>query len=464
MEFRLVVECENQSHPNFFMTVDNRHWSLTAPYDITNWTAVPEYTCISYIWGSGRASHPLDLGFDISDNTLPSLSAAISNNLGVAFWIDAFCIPADRQKKHATLESMGFIYSRAKQVVVVFSRSSFAAIEQMVKSDQLDDDQLEVLNRDEWVKSVWTYQEVVNSSKLICISADLPGSTVNGSDFLNRVGYSLHLHKKRHNLSAFDINDRFPNLSALEDLVADWMISGYLERSAMQVMAAMDLRVHRKPTHRLYAMIGAVSHKLARTSTYSTVVELAELFMSACEEKNDYSFIYSAAPRDTRSGKRWRPLPCALPAILPWISYGSGQRAYTDSSGRFWLEDMITIPVQPSSQLVLSPTLKEIIVLWTDYSGPVESDEYLVEHMFRALKRVGFKGSEEYMVLEDGLFFPLHDVLSLGSVLVATGVRWPFGAPGLLVQDTGEGMAYVPGVFVGPITVSQARHALLAEN
>ena len=468
MEFRLLVQVErtNIDHdPESVLSLEGRHWRVTEPYDISDWSSIPEYTCVSYVWGSGRTPHPLHRGFDISDNTLPSLAAAISSShLGSAFWIDAFCIPND-DKKQATLESMGFIYSRAKQVVVAFSGASFAAIEQITKSDRMDDHHLEVLNRDEWVKSVWTYQEVVNSQKIICVCPDLPGSsTIDGSEFLNRVGYSLHLYKSRHGLSGFDLHDRFPQLSALEDLVVDYMVAGYLERSALQVMSAMDLRVHRKPTHRLYAMIGAVTQKPARTSTVTTtatLAELAELFMSACEEKNDYSFIYSSAPRDTRSDKRWRPVPGCLPSILPWAGSGSGQRAFRDaSSGCLWLDDVVSFQIQP--QGVLTPLAKEIITGWIGQKEPVESDELLAEQLYRTLKRVGFSGSSGYANVGDGLFFPLYDVHAVGVVLVATGFRWVFGAPGLLLQDTGQGVEYIPGVFAGSVSVKEAGRALLA--
>ena len=464
MEFRLLVQVERTHHDSeSVLSLEGRHWLVTEPYDISDWSAIPEYTCVSYVWGSGRTPHPLHRGFDISVNTLPSLAAAISSQpeLGTAFWIDAFCIPTDRQKKQATLESMGFIYSRAKQVVVAFSGASYAAIDQITKSDRLDDHHLEVLNRDEWVKSVWTYQEVVNSQKLVCVCPDLPGSsTIDGSEFLNRVGFSLHLYKNRHGLGGFDLHDRFPQLSALEDLVADYMVAGYLERSALQVMSAMDLRVHRKPTHRLYAMIGAVTQKPSRSSTTATLAELAELFMAACEEKNDYSFIYSTAPRDMRPDKRWRPVPGCLPSILPWAGFGSGQRAFRDaSSGCLWLEDVVSFQVQPQS--VLTQLAKEIIVGWTGHKELVESDELLAEQLYTTLKRVGFSGSNRYAVVDDGLFFPLYDVHPVGVVLVATGVRWVFGAPGLLLQNTGQGIEYIPGVFAGSISVKEAGRALL---
>jgi hypothetical protein len=456
MELRLLVERLDQPlHGS--ITVEGRHWSVTEPYDISNWAAIPEYTCISYVWGSGRVQNPLDPTVEMSNHTLPSLAAAVSNNLGAAFWIDAFCIPTDRQKKQATLERMGFIYSCAKQVVVAFSSVSFAAIEQVARSDQLDDHHLEVLDCDEWVKSVWTYQEVVNSQQLICVCGELPGSTIEGAEFLNRVGYSLQIYKKRHGLDSFDLIERFPRLSALEDLVADWMLAGYMERSALQVMSNMDLRVYRKPTHRLYSMIGAVTDQPSRTSANSTVVDLAELFMIACEEKNDYSFIYSAAPRDLRPGKRWRPVPGCLPSILPWHSWGEAQRVHKDAAG-LWLEDIVTL--QPSHGL--SPKAKEIIIGWMGHPELVESDAQLAERLCRTLRRVGYNGSSEHVIVEGGVFFPLHAVDAPAAALVTIGIRWTLGAPGLLVQATKEGTQYVPGVFAGSTTVKAPGRVLLA--
>jgi hypothetical protein len=461
MEFRLLAEHPKSSDARWF-TLEGMQLSLTEPLDISN--DLPEYTCISYVWGSGRVPHPLTTAFMISDHTLPALAATIRNHDFRRFWIDAFCIPPhhpqERGTREATLESMGFIYSRARQVVVVLSRNAFEAFVQMSQSDRLDERNLEVLEQDEWVTSPWTYQEVVNSQRLffVCEDQDL-ASVIVGSEFLNRVGFSLELYKKAHSVTTFDIIEKFPRLSAFEDLIADWLTAGYQERSALQVMGNMDRRLIREPKSRFYSMIGAITQERSQRSSRPSISDLSEMFMAACEKKNDFSFIYSAANRDTLSGKRWRPIAGSLPSILPWHGWGEAQRAHENAEG-FWLDDV--------QKLELAPTLgnkaRKKIASWMHQPEVTDmTEKAIVKELYDSLRRMGFTGSQEYLVTEDGIFFPQHPLLTKVGVtaLVSASLAWTLGAPGL-VQVAAEGaISYIPGVFVGCVSKSKASSVLL---
>jgi hypothetical protein len=310
---------------------------------------------------------------------------------------------------------MGFIYSFAKQVVVAFSGVSFTAIEQIVRIGQLDEDNLRSWNRMSGLEVSGLNQEVVNSKQLhLC--QEYSEDSINGEEFLNRLGNSMKAYRKRHNLNGIDFSEKFPRLSALESLIVDWFTAGYLERSALQVISNMDHREHLELTNHFYAMIGAVTQRPSRTTTNCTVSDLAELFMTVCEEKNDYSFIYSDAPRNTQKGRRWRPVAGLLHSILPWSCSGERQPAHQLSEGLL-LENVVS----PCFVPVLSGATKKFITSWVGQQTlSNNSDEQMAKESYTTLQRMGFVGSGEYELVEGGIFFPLHPVKALGKVLVST--------------------------------------------
>jgi hypothetical protein len=188
-----------------------------------------------------------------------------------------------------------------------------------------------------------------------------------------------------------------------------------------------------------------------------TVADMAELFMAVCEKENDYSFIYSATDRDTRPGTRWRPIAGHLTSILPRQCSGEAQKTHRDKQG-LWLEEMFTL--RPSH--ALNHAAKEMITGWLRRPKPsIESDVQIAEWAWGALKRMGFKGSSNYVIVEGGIFFPWHAVQAPATVLVARSIDWPFGAPGLLVQNTQERTEYFPGVFAGSTRATDASAVLL---
>jgi hypothetical protein len=88
-----------------------------------------------------------------------------------------------------------------------------------------------------------------------------------------------------------------PGLDALEDLIADWLISDYTRRSAFQVMSNLDRRYTSEPPNYFYSMIGAILQSTSTRRPSTTIAELSETLMIVCEEKNDFSFLYSTAAR-----------------------------------------------------------------------------------------------------------------------------------------------------------------------
>lgn len=66
--------------------------------------------------------------------------------------------------------------------------------------------------------------------------------------------------------------------------------------------------------------------------------------MSICEHKNDFSFIYTVAARDTDPRQSWRPqaapfpangatVPAVLRPIFAWHSWGEAQYGHHDATG-----------------------------------------------------------------------------------------------------------------------------------
>src|SRR5262249_32722854 len=128
-------------------------------------------------------------------------------------------------------------------------------------------------------------------------------------------------------LDPYDFREKHPRLDAWETAIADWRTADYAERSAYRVMTALIDRKAQRADDRFYAMIGAIS--TARSDPSKADRGPAEYFMRVCEEKGDFSFIYSTAPRASGS---WRPVPGPLPPIIPWTSDGERQRGKLNST------------------------------------------------------------------------------------------------------------------------------------
>lgn len=219
MEFRLIVRGPDNAEPGRTIQVNSRPWFLSeflhvdsAHHELRN------FTCISYVLGHPRELNPLHPAELISSNTIPALSSAMMDSSSSAFGIDALCVPPTIPLKYHTFGSMGYIYSAAEEVIITTSPNLLSVLNEMSDSDRLSEEVLLNLEEDNWVQSVWTYQEAVNA-KIVYFIRSL--FKINGSHFLNCLGHSLILYRAAHTISAIEVSKRLSRLDALEELLSD---------------------------------------------------------------------------------------------------------------------------------------------------------------------------------------------------------------------------------------------------
>ena len=423
-------------------------WIVTAYPGIPPAARVPEYTCISYSWGHRRTPNPLADGLTMSGRAIPAVETVIKALRPQAIWIDALCVPPREPERTACLRSMGAIYGSASQVAAVLSKSSSSVLKQIKSTGSLDPPTLLALEQDEWVSRAWTYQEMVNSRSFSFIAEACSDHVVSGDQFLNVVGAAISAYKKANGIDSFVLRTLHPRLDSLEDVIADWVTAAYLERTAYQVMSAMDRRSSEHPEDHFNAMIGAITGDAAEVDDGPSV-HPAEYFMRVCEAKSDYSFIYSAAPRSDIPGKCWRPVAGLIPAVLPWHSHGDGQPGHAHPT-HLTLEGMCRMVPGAAT-----PTALQFIEDWLQSANSSPSSGTLAERTLAKLRQAGFSGSGEHLEVESGLFFPQSTLThsDQAAVAVALGVKWVHGAPGLLLNSAGADLHRfgAVGVFVGPL-------------
>ncbi|KAF7511499.1 hypothetical protein GJ744_004087 [Endocarpon pusillum] len=427
---------------------------------------VPEFVCISYAWGGGRVPSPLDNNHSISDNTVPALTAAMSARPRcMRFWIDAFCVPTEGDSRRATLASMGWIYSLAAEVICVLSPAARSIIDQISKSDSIDEAALNAMEKDEWVSRAWTYQEVVNSPSIFFTCAALGNSSatdedsshglIDGLHFLNCIGYTLSRLPGTH----LQKSHQFPCLDAFQELIADWRLAMYQERSALQVLTNMDRRTQERPQDRYYAMIGAISRV---PPSLSAVGNACEEFMAICEGKGDYSLIFTATERETEEGRRWRPRSTAnLQSLLPWHLTGESQPGHLDNEkGALCLDQMVELQMGEPDDSAMS-----YIYVWVSLlQEPGDEKLPREESIFKCLKMMGFKGVSSCLYTEAGYFFPWKPIAHSGTVkiMVSLALTWGVGAPGLACERHGQDVVYTPGALIGRVGSERASSVVLS--
>src|SRR4030088_3136568 len=96
---------------------------------------------------------------------------------------------------------MGFIYGSATSTIVVLQQLTWDVVERRANKkspDALSFDEMELLEEDLWIRSPWTYQEIVNSrvTRFACIRPEGKGLSVDCERLLNCIGFSLEKWKK----------------------------------------------------------------------------------------------------------------------------------------------------------------------------------------------------------------------------------------------------------------------------
>lgn len=441
--YLLVSSTSSVSHA---VEVNGRFWSLQ-PFDLNGSSDeinLP-YSCISYTWGSGREHNPFDPSLLVSDRTIPALQTFTRHRPSCSsIWIDAFCVPSMEPERTQTLESMGYIYARADEVLVVLSSAALPVLIRMLDSSHLDITDLAVLESEGWVERAWTYQEAVNSKALLLSCEGEASALVPANRFFDCLGYTL----AHFTGSVLDKLRVYPRLNAFEDIMADFYTASYEDRAALNIMSNMDRRVQERAEDHFYAMIGAIS---AERSSAVGKLQPCEAFMRVCETKGDFSFIYSATKRAEMPLKRWRPIHGDLPSILPWHSCGSRQRGQLCHDG-LWLDDMLVVhPAQPQEEARLF-VQRWLTAFWQDH---MNSQENLEEAAYAALRVMGFTGSPRCVTTARGFFYSFEPVTSeqVIKILVSTALRWRMGAPGLVLYEERDKqrISYVPGVYLGAV-------------
>ena len=100
----------------------------------------------------------------------------------------------------------------------------------------------------------------------------------------------------------------------------------------------------------------------------------------------------------------------------------------------------------------LSPESAQFIAQWLGVTDPPAPDE-MSRRVLNRLRQMGFTGVGEPAELEQGLFFPQHTPQpDTAEILIATGVLWVHGAPGLVLLPVDNGSYAIcdVGVVVGP--------------
>ncbi|CDO77069.1 hypothetical protein BN946_scf184473.g13 [Trametes cinnabarina] len=475
MELRLMVETAISSSEAPSIFVDDRYWTLSEPLDIES-EPVPPYICVSYVWGDGRVTNPIHPSSMMSDRTLGSFTAAACQYRGgagspIRIWMDAFCVPVERAKKRATLESLGFIFAHAQAVVAVLAPQSIAAVEEMEAflalqpgPEEVPNAPIAALDEDEWIRSVWTYQEIVNSKAIRIVSypraeTTAPQKSYSDHNLLNIIGDYLNRWGHSKTGVRYGIRLYYPHADNFQEILVDWTMAAYTQRSALQIMSGLDHRAHVLPENHFYSMLGALTDRPSPRATNPSIEQLAERFMQLCEEKGDYSFIFCAASRDRRPGFRWRPMPCLFPTMIPWHCYGDGQVGMRLTDGVLLKNVLVfSVSVQDQRPHPLNPKTRRFLSNWLgefqfEHTFTVDDeDEILLEATYNGLTMLHFRGRKgAWYCTESGVFFALEKLPQGETTLaIAVGVRWTFGAPGMAQIVVNGENEYIPGVFCGP--------------
>ncbi|KAK5655649.1 hypothetical protein OQA88_5581 [Cercophora sp. LCS_1] len=111
-----------------------------------------------------------------------------------------------------------------------------------------------------------------------------------------------------------------------------------------------------------------------------------------------------------------------------------------------WLENVVL--VKPA------PVLDDVMGHIESFLARSKPERYQVgmeseKAAFESLREMGFTGSEKWVAMEAGLFFPQWELPERVEVefIIAVDIHWRLGSPGLARywEKTGGAASYVPG-------------------
>ncbi|KAK3361971.1 hypothetical protein B0T24DRAFT_640517 [Lasiosphaeria ovina] len=404
--FVISPDCapEDQLH------INGTGWGLLEQETPSTLGTLSDFLCVSYTWGAGHFPSPFHPEFKVSDRTLCALlTAIVQHPTARKIWIDAFCVPppSEPSLRASTLQSKGFIYSRASEVLVVLTSAAIPVLQQAIRSHPLSPSHLAILEAEDWVTRAWTYQEAVNACQLrITCDDSLPSTAIDMMSFFSFLGSSLgSLPPAQRKL--------YPRLNSLEDLFVDCAVAKYLERSALQVMTIMDGRTQTQPEDHFYAMIGAISME---PTIAVEEIGPCEAFMRLCERKGDYSFLFCKEDRDEGMGRRWRPVECELRPLIRWHSWGGGLRGMADGE-RVVLEGIVVLELGKLGERART-FIEEWLLAFERMNYGSWPNLETERAAYEALRVLGFSGNEEYLATECGLVFPQNPAPQSAQVKV----------------------------------------------
>ena len=445
--FRLLVPSSNTvSSATASVDVAGQRWRVVDYGAVPFPAHAPEYICVSYSWGGRTTPNPFDPERPMSSRARPALETAIASLRPSAIWLDAACMPSQEPARSLCLRNMGAIYAAASGVLAFLSPSASILLDKVRREEAVGSEELRLLEADDWVSRAWTYQEMVNSKIVSFIAEGETGHPVTGYKLLNAVGYAIKQYSKEEQIDAYEFRKRYPHLDALETLIDDWFMADYSKRSAYQIMSAMVGRTAVYSDDYFYAMIGAIISD--PSADPNDALGAPEYFMRVCEQKGDFSFIYSSAQRASEDDGGWRPRPGSLLPIVPWPSDGERQTGELH---------MALLRLHNMTRVVLGQLEEATRIFVHDWLKTVRSPlpPNIGDAVRETLYRAGFTGCGEYLETRCGLFFPQHPLVEASNciVSVATEISFVFGAPGLLLDPAESGTAGLRdvGVFVGPI-------------
>ncbi|GME25815.1 hypothetical protein GTA08_BOTSDO03262 [Neofusicoccum parvum] len=460
------------------ITLNGKEWYLTEMFRTPeNVATFPNYTAVSYRWYDGRLPNPFFDGYLMSNLTLPSLESAMRNAPQEAFWIDCFSIPAEKPLKGIILDLLSNIFSAAHEVIVPLGLESRKTLSLLAGNSALSttplpdlENALLDLNQEAWVQSIWTYKEALSSKKYIF--TDRSWKKSNGATgtnepqltdlkFFKRVSEALNSYTKAKKWTAYDVRKNIANVDALEDLGLDRQQNQPYTRSVLESLSSLDRRYVESDKNFFWGLYGAITEdQIPASKPHSSLSDLYERLFEVCEAKNDYSFVYTTAERQQTPGKTFYPQAGPLHSILSWASDSSYQTGTQTPEG-FELDGMVTL--KPTA--TLGPRGKTFLQSWFKSGVPSIADDgsdgSIARKALQVLQMMDYAGSEEFMLTDDGIFYPQRPVGPKASVLVASQLGWAFGSPGFAQVQDAAGTIYVPGVFVGHVAKDKAVPVLM---